>query len=184
MKIIVGITGASGAVYARRLLDELALGEFELHGVFSKTGSEVMRYECNVSENDFPRASWHKSDDMFSEIASGSNAADCMVVVPCSVNTLSCIANGITNNLLQRAAYVTLKERRRLIVVPREMPFDTICLKNMLKLANAGATVMPASPAFYHSPQTIDDLVGYVVGKILDAMGIGNNVFPAWRKRD
>lgn len=180
MKIVVGITGASGSLYAASLMDELSRHDFELHGVFSKTGEQVMQTECGRGRYDFPRFIWHDEADMFSNLASGTNAADKMVVVPCSMNTLACIAHGITGNLLQRIASVTLKEKRDLIVVPRETPLGTIHLENMLRLAQAGAVILPASPGFYHHPHSIDDLVRHVTGKILDMMKIPHRLVPAW----
>lgn len=181
MKIVIGITGASGGIYAERLLDELIKRGFEIHGVFSRTGEEVLRFERNRSRHDFPGVIWHETDDFFSLIASGSNPADGMVVVPCSMNTAACIAHGISTNLLQRAAAVTLKERRPLIVVPRETPLDTIHLETLLMLARAGATVLPAMPAFYHHPDSIEDLVRPLTGKILSLLGIPNELLPKWR---
>ena len=139
-----------------------------------------MRFECGMKRESFPDVKWHEHDNMFSEIASGSSAADYMVVIPCSVNTLSCIAHGISCNLLQRAAAVTLKEKRNLILVPRETPVDSIVLESMLTLANAGAAILPASPAFYHHPKTIDDLINHVVGKILNIMNIQHELWHSW----
>lgn len=180
MKIIVGITGASGSIYAKRLLEFLTGRDFEVHAVFSRTGEQVMRYECDCGRNDFPNVTWHEPDNMFASIASGSRPTDGMVVVPCSVNTLSNIAYGLSGNLLQRAAGVVLKEKRNLIVVPRETPLSTIHLEAMLRLAQAGATLLPASPAFYHRPRTIDDLVAQVVGKMLNLLRIPHDLFPEW----
>lgn len=180
MKILVGITGASGSVYALRLLEELSKHDFKLHAVFSRTGEQVMRFECDSGKERFPCVRWHEHDNIFSKIASGSAAIDRMVVVPCSINTLSCIAHGISNNLLQRAASVMLKEKRPLIVVPRETPLNPIALESMLKLARCGATILPASPGFYHHPKTIDDLVDHVVGKIMSVLNIRHKLFTPW----
>ena len=180
MKIIVGITGASGSIYAVRLLEELSKRKYDICAVFSKTGEKVMRFECNAGQECFPDVKWHESDNMFSEIASGTSAADYMVVVPCSVNTLSCIAHGISGNLLQRAAAVMLKEKRNLILVPREMPVNSIALKSMLTLSEVGATILPASPGFYYQPKTINDLVNHVIGKILNIMNVHHELFYPW----
>ena len=180
MKILIGITGASGSVYAVRLLEELSKRELELHAVFSRTGEQVMKFECDCGKERFPNVKWYESDNMFAEIASGSAKIDRMIIVPCSVNTLSCIAHGISNNLLQRAASVMLKEKRDLVVVPRETPFDSIALESMLKLSQAGATILPASPGFYHSPKSLDDLVDFVVGKILNLINIPHELFTPW----
>jgi len=180
MRIIVGITGASGSIYAVRLLEELSKRKYDLHAVFSKMGEEVMRFECATGRERFPSVKWHEHDNMFSEIASGTSAADQMVVVPCSIHTLSCIAHGISGNLLQRAAAVTLKEKRNLILVPRETPVNSISLESMLTLSKAGATILPASPGFYHYPKTIDDLVDHVVEKILSLMNMPHELFRTW----
>jgi 4-hydroxy-3-polyprenylbenzoate decarboxylase len=167
MKIIVGITGASGSIYAVSLLRELFKTGTEIHGVCSKTGETVLQTECGVSQSDFPFVNWSESDNMFAPIASGSNHFDAMVIIPCSMNTLSCTAHGISNNLLQRAALVMLKESRKLIIVPRETPLNVIQLKSMLKLAQAGATILPAAPGFYKQPHSINDLVNFITERIL-----------------
>lgn len=183
MKIIVGITGASGSVYAVRLLEELSKRKYDIHAVFSSTGEKVMQFECGSGKERFPNVKWHEHDNMFSEIASGSSAFMQMIIVPCSINTLSCIAHGISGNLLQRAAAVMLKEKRNLILVPRETPLDSISLESMLTLSRSGATIVPASPGFYHHPKTIDDLVNHVVGKILNLLDIQHELFGPWTGR-
>lgn len=180
MKIIVGITGASGSVYAASLLSELSKRDFEVHAVCSEMGERVMRFECDLGRENFPEVIWHNPDNMFASIASGSNCIDHMIILPCSMNTLSCIAHGISNNLLQRAAGVVLKEKRNLIVVPRETPVNAVYLESMLKLLQANVTVLPASPGFYHKPRTIEELVNHITGKILNIMQIPHNLFPAW----
>ncbi|MDR2761747.1 MAG: UbiX family flavin prenyltransferase [Planctomycetaceae bacterium] len=167
MKIIVGITGASGSIYAVSLLRELSRREVDVYGVCSQTGQEVMQSECGVSSIDFPSVIWNKPDDMFASIASGTCCADAMIISPCSMNTLSCVAHGISNNLLQRAAAVMLKESRKLVVVPRETPLSIIHLEAMLKLANAGAIILPATPGFYKQPKSIQDLVDFITERIL-----------------
>ena len=184
MKLIIGITGASGGIYAASLLQELSKRKFEIHAVASPAGRDVLRFECELGPEDFPDVVWHKPDNMFSSLASGSARFDVMVVVPCSMNTLGCIACGISNNLLQRAAAVMLKEKRRLIVVPRETPLSTIHLKSMLALDRAGACILPASPGFYHRPQTVEELVNHVTGKILDQFGIPHELFVSWKEPD
>lgn len=180
MKIIVGITGASGSIYAVSLLRELLKSGHEVHLVCSEMGEKVMRYECGTGKEDFPDAVIHDPANMFSALASGSGGFDHMVIVPCSMNTMACIAHGISNNLLQRAAGVMLKEKRGLIVVPRELPLSLMQVENMRILLQANATVLPASPGFYHKPQTIEDLVSHVTGKILNIMRIPHQLFPAW----
>lgn len=182
MKVIVGVTGASGSVYAASLLEELSRRGVEVHAVCSVWGEKVMAHECGLDRDAFPGVIWHDHDNMFSTFASGSSAADHMVVIPCSMNTLSCIAHGISSNLLQRVAGVMLKERRNLILVPRELPLSVIHLENMLTLARAGAVLAPACPAFYHQPRSLEDLVRHLTGRILSLMGIAHELFPPWRE--
>lgn len=179
-KILIGITGASGSVYAVSLLRELSRRDCEVHAVFSATGEKVMQFECGLGKSDFPQVVWHEHDNMFAGIASGSQAVERMIVAPCSVNTLSCIAHGISDNLLRRAARVVLKERKQLILVPRETPLDAIILENMLALARAGTVVLPACPAFYHKPDSLEGLIDHVIGKILSVLGFSHDLFPAW----
>jgi 4-hydroxy-3-polyprenylbenzoate decarboxylase len=119
-------------------------------------------------------------DNMYTPIASGSTPVDAMVVIPCSMKALSSIANGFASNLIERAADVTLKERRKLILVPREMPLSAIHLRNMLTLAEMGAHIVPAMPGFYHHPKHLQDIVDFVVGRVLDAMGVENSIAPRW----
>ncbi len=183
MKLIIGMTGASGAVYAASLLQELAKSnEHEIHAVASRPGRDVLRFECDLGPENFSNVQWHEPDNMFSELAGGSARFDAMVIVPCSMNTLGCVAHGISNNLLHRAAAVMLKERRNLIVVPRETPLSTIHLENMLRLAQAGACILPAMPGFYHRPQSMEELANHVTGKILDQLGIGHKLVEPWAK--
>lgn len=186
MRIVVGITGASGGLYAVSLLEELATlrleTNLEVHALCSPMGEKVLRFECDCGKSDFPHVKWHESDDMFSTLASGSNAADAMVVVPCSMNTLSCLAHGLTCNLLQRVATVMLKERKTLILVPRETPLSVIHLENMLNLSRAGAILLPASPAFYHKPEQIADLSRFMTSRILDLLDIPHSLSTRWCK--
>ncbi|MDR1490114.1 MAG: UbiX family flavin prenyltransferase [Desulfovibrio sp.] len=182
MKILVGISGASGGIYAVELLRELVRQGRETEAVFTPWGEKVMRHECGLGPEDFPGVTFHAPDNMFAGPASGSNAFDHMVIVPCSMHTLACAAHGLSGNLAQRCAGVMLKERRNLILVPRETPLSAIHLENMLILAKAGAVILPAAPAFYHNPQSMGDLVRHVVGKILEAMCLTQTLFPAWRE--
>ena len=186
-KIIIGITGASGSIYAIKLIESLEKMDIYIHIVASETGKKVLEYEMGKSlenfTNSFPKNRIILEDDknFFSSIASGSFKTDGMIIVPCSVSTLGSIANGIASNLLHRAATVCLKEKRNLILAVRESPLTSIDLQNMLTLSNAGATIMPLSPAFYGKQETLEDLVNFMVGKILDNLNIENNIYKRWK---
>ena len=182
-KIVVGITGASGSVYAVRLIDVLREQNIEVHAVVTDSGQRVLDYECGVTMEELSRRVdvLYPNADVGAAIASGSFRMDAMVVLPCSMKTAGAIAHGVTDDLLTRAADVTLKEGRRLLLVPRETPMHEIHLENLLRLARAGAVVMPAAPGFYHRPETLDDLVNMMVGKILDRLGIEAELFTRWR---
>jgi len=179
VRYVVAITGCSGIGYGLRLLEVLE-GEKVL--VISKTAENMLGTETGVSMEELSLMAdrIHRDDDLFAPIASGSCKFDGMIVVPCSASTLAKIASGIGDTLITRVATVCLKEGRRLILVPRETPVDAIMLENQLRLVNAGATVLPASPGFYHSPQSIEDLVDFIVGRILDQLGLENDMFQRW----
>lgn len=179
--LVVGVTGASGSVYAIRLLQVLKELGLAAHLTVSKPGLEVVKYETGFDRGALEHlAVWHEVDNLFAPIASGSFRSDGMVVLPCSMHTLGAIAQGVTDSLLLRCADVMLKEGRPLVLVPREAPLNKIHVANMLKVMDAGARIIPASPAFYHKPATIDDLVDFVVGKVLDNLGIEHNMFRRW----
>lgn len=181
-RIIVGVSGASGAIYAYRLIQVLADSGIEVHFVASKAGLEVLEYECGLTMVQLTQMV-HKVYDVNridSAIASGSFPCESMVIVPCSMKTLGSLANGIAGNLLTRAADVTLKEGRKLVLVTRETPVHAIHLENMLKLSHAGARIVPACPGFYHRPQTIEELVDMLVGKICDTLNVDNDLFERW----
>ena len=182
-RLIVGITGASGSVYAVRLIDVLREQGIEVHAVITASGQRVLAYECGVTMEELSRRVdvLYPNDDVGAAIASGSFRMDAMVILPCSMKTAGAIAHGVTDDLLTRAADVTLKEGRRLLLVPRETPMHEIHLENLLRLARAGAIIMPAAPGFYHRPETLDDLVDMMVGKILDRLGIEAELFTRWR---
>jgi 4-hydroxy-3-polyprenylbenzoate decarboxylase len=181
MRVIIGITGASGSIYGISTLRVLASLGVETHLVVTKTGEQVINHECGVTRKDLEAyAKWHNIDNLFAPIASGSFKTDAMVIVPCSMRTLGSLASGNGDNLMNRAADVMLKERRKLILVPRETPLSSLHLENMLKLSNAGAHIVPASPAFYHLPQDMSQLISFVVGKVIDTLGIDHNLFPRW----
>lgn len=197
--LIIAITGASGAVYAQSMLR--ALGELghDVYFTVTEPGCRVLREELlwaglpspddpdfiqSVKQNlDWPGRSdltYFDYRDIGAPIASGSVITGGMVIVPCSMSTLSAIAVGASDNLVQRAADVMLKERRPLVVVPREAPLSQVHLKNMLALAQMGVHIVPAAPAFYHRPKNIDDLAAFITGKVLDLLNIGHNLFRRW----
>jgi flavin prenyltransferase len=197
--IVLAITGASGAVYALRLGEELLSKGTRLSLLISGAGRVVLREECGldwqgdptavagkISEyfrkknGAFPLPAYYDENDFHSPVASGSNAPDAMIICPCSMGTLSRVAAGNSGNLLERCADVMLKERRPLVMVPRETPLSEIHLENMLKLARMGVRMIPAMPAFYSQPRSIDDLVNFVVGKVLDSLGIENALYQRW----
>lgn len=185
MKIIVGVTGASGSIYGVRLLEVLhaAYPDVETHMIVSRAGRRVLRHETKYDVDDL--ANWadvaYPEADIGAPPASGSAGFDAMVIVPCSVKTLGQIAGGIGDTLVGRAADVILKEGKRLVLVVREMPLSAIHLENMLKLARLGVMILPASPGFYFHPKTLDDLIDHVAGKTLNALGLEQNLFEKWR---
>lgn len=187
-RIVVGITGASGAAYAVRLLECLAAGGHEIHLVVSPYGQRLLAEEAGIGGLDAgeltggraERLEIHPYRDVGSRLASGSFLTDGMVVCPCSSNTLGAIGSGLGGNLLHRAAAVTLKEARRLILVPREMPLSPIELEGMLKISRAGGIICPASPGYYLHPKCVGDLVDFVVSKILDLLGIEHSLSARW----
>lgn len=187
-KIIVAVTGASGSAYFLRLVEFLTGYELELHLVASEQGCKVLEYETGVNLEtqaqlwDGKRAKvvLEDSENLFSPIASGSCHCDAMVVVPCSMSTVAEIAVGVTKTLLTRAADVMIKERRKLVLVPRETPLSAIHLKNMYELSKLGVTILPAMPGFYNHPQSLDDIVDFVAGKVLDCLEIQNDCYERW----
>jgi len=182
MKIIVGVSGASGIIYAIRLLEVLKRLEVEVHLVFSEWAIRNLDYETDqgLEEVRALASSFYGNDDLAAPISSGSFRTEGMVVVPCSMKSLSAIAHGYTDSLIVRAADVMLKEKRKLILVPRESPLSMIHLNNMLVAAQAGAVIMPPMPAFYHRPQTIDDIVNHTVARILDHFSLENDLSKRW----
>lgn len=181
MKVIVGITGASGVIYGVSLLDHLRK-RVEVSLIVSENAKKIIGYEVGKNAIEIKKLAKYayENDDLFAPIASGSMKFDAMVIAPCSMSTLSKIAWGISDNLITRVASVCLKERRKLIIVPRETPLSTVHLENMMKLSAAGALILPAMPAFYPKPKNVDDVVNFVVGKILDALEIDHNIYRRW----
>ncbi|BDA78079.1 flavin prenyltransferase UbiX [Leptospira kobayashii] len=196
MKLVVALAGASGSIYAARFLRALSEIPGESYLVVSPPSLRIFseEYETSVSKPedvlDFIQTKWkpdlkHKFHirnfhDIGSDIASGSNVWDAMVVVPCSMKTIASINAGLTENLIERAADVSLKERRRLIVVPRETPYNRVHLRNLLSLDEAGAIILPASPGFYQMPKTLDDLGDFISGRIFNLLGVDAGLYPKW----
>ena len=197
-KITVAVTGASGAIYPCRLLRALLGMGHEIHLVLSKYGRYILHEEMgyrpeNESILQFLHRLYgdhlgtgntlqeHGINDLTAEVASGSVAMHGMVVIPCSAKTFAGMANGLSGNLIERAADVTLKERRPLVVVPRETPLNLIQLRNLTTLAEAGASILPAMPAFYQQPQSFDDLADFIAGRVLNLLGIEQDLFPVWK---
>lgn len=180
-RFVLAITGASGVCYARRLFDYLQ-PRAELHVIVSQRGAELLDIELGLDTGYFAKqnATVYKNSKINSSIASGSFRIDGMVVVPASMGTIGRIASGISGTLIERTADVALKEKKKLILVPRETPFSAIHLKNLLTLDQAGALIMPASPGFYQNPKTVDDLVDFVVSRILDHLGVEQELLPPY----
>lgn len=182
MRIVVAITGATGAIYGVTLLKALARCGVETYLVYSKWARHTIELETDYNAKTINALATRvlNCDNLAASIASGSFRHDGMVIAPCSMKTLAALAHGYTDNLISRAADVTLKEKRQLILLPRETPLHEIHLENMLKLARAGAVIMPPVPAFYHQPATITDLVLQTVSRVLDLLGIENNLTRRW----
>jgi 4-hydroxy-3-polyprenylbenzoate decarboxylase len=195
--IVIAITGASGAIYATRTLAALLEQGCHIELVVSDYGRRLLRDELGDAATvdklmDYLAATYgdgvhtgtytlHSNKDLGAKIASGSQDCDAMVIVPCSMKTLAGVAHGLSRNLVERAADVMLKERRPLILLPRETPMSLPQLKNMVLCAEAGALIMPAMPAFYQMPKTLDDLADFMAGKILGALGFKHDLYPAWK---
>ncbi|HVL49272.1 MAG TPA: UbiX family flavin prenyltransferase [Candidatus Thermoplasmatota archaeon] len=182
-EIVVAMSGASGAPYGIKVLETLAKTDFRVHLVTTPTAERILRYETGRDPADLRRLAHavHAIDDFFAPIASGSHDFAGMIVAPCSMKTVGLIANGIADDLIARTGDVCLKERRPLALVVRETPLSTIHLRNMTTLSEAGATIVPAMPAFYTKPKSIDDMVAYVAGKALDALRVPHDLYPRWK---
>jgi len=194
--ITLAITGASGAAYAIRLLECLLAADYQVYLLYSSAARVVFDTEINLKLPASPevastffsekfkakagQVTVFGKEQWFSPVASGSAAPKQMIICPCSTGTLAAISQGMSDNLIERAADVVIKERGQLILVPRETPYSAIHLQNMLTLAQMGVTIMPASPGFYHNPQSINDLVDFIVGRILDHLGVDQTIMPRW----
>jgi len=199
-RVTLAITGASGAQYALRLLECLLAKQCQVYLMISRAAEVVIRTETDlVLPEDLGdqqallgqrygaqegQLTLFSREDWFAPVASGSSSPTSMVICPASGGTLSAVASGASNNLIERAADVVLKERRQLVLVPRETPYSQVHLENMLKLTQMGAVVLPASPGLYQKPKTIDDLIDFIVARILDQLGIEQAVFPRWGEND
>lgn len=179
MKIVIAIAGASGALYAKQLLDFLKMTSHQVEVVASDNAKMVWMDEIGTHLKDSV-ANLYSNRDFKAHFASGSAKYDQMVIIPCSMGTLGRIANGISDDLISRAADVFLKEKRKLILVPRDTPFNLIHIENMKKLMLAGATLIPAIPSFYSKPKTIEEVINTVVSRVLDHMGIDNNLIKRY----
>lgn len=192
----IAITGASGAPYGLRLLQELVRGGHTVSLCMSREGISILHDETGLmlkgSETDIQNIlertlhaergqfRYFEEENLYAPIASGSSKVDAMIVIPCSMKTLASIAHGFASNLIERAADVMLKEKRKLIIVPRETPLSAVHLRNMLSLAELGCHIIPAMPAFYHHPKNIQDMVDFIVGRVMDSLGLENDLSPRW----
>lgn len=184
VKLLVAITGASGVLYTQRLLDNLDTREHEIHIVMSNYAQQVLSEELPGGLRLPAGAKTHNLKSMNAPFASGSNPPDAMVVIPCTMGTLGRIAHGYSEDVLLRAADVVLKEKKKLILVPRETPLSLVHVKNFELLLLAGAIILPANPSFYSGPKTIQDVVDTVVARVLDHLGVANKLAPRWAERE
>jgi 4-hydroxy-3-polyprenylbenzoate decarboxylase len=182
MRLVVGITGSSGVIYGIKVLEVLLKIKIETHLIISKWGERNVQIETDKSVEFVKSLATrnYNNDDMAAPISSGSFKTDGMAIVPCSMKTLSSIANGYDDSLVSRAAGVCIKESRRLVIVPRETPLSKIHLQNMISLADIGVIVLPAMPGFYQRPKSMDDMITHIAGKILDQFGIEHNIYRRW----
>ena len=194
--VTLALTGASGMPYGIRLLECLIASDISVYLLYSQAAQVVAKQEMDLvlpghktelaslfiqRFNAKPgQLSVFGREEWFAPVASGSNPADAMVICPCSMGTLASIASGLSDNLIERAADVMIKEKRPLIIVPRETPFSALHLENMLKLARMNVTILPPNPGFYHHPKSIEDLIDFVVSRILDQLNIANDLMPRW----
>ncbi len=182
MKVVLCMTGASGVIYGIRILEELAARGHEVNLVVTRGAEKLLAHEVGVKVEELKK--WtlclYTEDDLEAPIASGSQKFDAVVIAPCSMKTAAGIAYGYAENLVLRTADVALKEGRKLVLVIRETPLNAIHLENLLKLSRIGVHIVPAAPGFYGKPRSIEDLVNFIVGKVLDLLGVENNLIPRW----
>ncbi|MFP4051503.1 MAG: UbiX family flavin prenyltransferase [Thermoplasmata archaeon] len=184
MKILLSISGASGVIYGKRLLEYLSeRDDIDVDLIISDSARKLIEDELEVGVKDLSKLAddEFQPDDLESPPASGSVKYDAMAIVPCSMSSLSKISAGISDNLITRAAVVSIKEGRKLLLVPRETPLTTTWLENMRELSGEGVTILPSMPGFYTNPESIDDLVDFIAGKILDNLGIENSIYDRWK---
>ena len=189
-KIVLCITGASGFLYGKRILQQLLKDHF-VYLIVSESGFKVMEEEAGIKKEDFLKdlpenCIFYNQNMIEAPISSGSRLIETkgVIVAPCSTGTLGAVANGMSNNLIHRVCDVALKERKKLFMLVREMPLSLIHIKNMEKITAAGGTVAVASPAFYNNPKTVDDMIDFVVGRVLDHFGINHNLYRRWKDED
>ncbi len=181
MKIVMAISGASGVIYGIRILESLK--NEEVHLIISENAKKIIEFETdyNIESLKSLAMRYYNNSEMDCELSSGSNKFESLIIAPCSMSTLAKIANGIADNLITRVAAVALKERRKIILVPRETPLSTIALENMYKLSKNGVIILPASPPFYIKPKKIEELVNYIAGKVLDILGLEHRLYEPYR---
>jgi len=197
-RVLVAVTGASGAVYAQRLIEVILPKVSRIYLTATDAGAQVVRHEISsenlrfslmkalsgeIMASDRQVLRLCQNNDLFAPIASGSSAPDAMVVIPCSMGTLARIATGQSTNLIERAADVVIKQKKTLVIVPRETPLSVIHLRNMLTLAELGAYVVPPMPAFYQKPASVDEMVDFVVGRVLESLNIPHDLYTPWNAR-
>ena len=182
MRLIIGLTGSSGILYGIRMLEALKQSKVEVHLIMTEWAKKCLTLETDYDFKYVRSLTDHYSDDsnMAASVSSGTHKTDGMIIIPCTMKTLSSIANGYEETLVARAAGVTMKESRKLVVVPRETPLTSIHLENMLKLSRIGVVILPAMPGFYNRPKNVDDVLNHVVGKCLDQFEIEHTLFKRW----
>jgi 4-hydroxy-3-polyprenylbenzoate decarboxylase len=183
MVLVIAITGASGAIYGVRLLEVISsMKNIETHLVVSKQGEQILNYETGRKMKDIKKLAdfWYDVEDISARLSSGSFPRDGMIVAPCSIKTMSALANSYSDNLITRAGDVTLKERKKLVLMVRETPLHLGHIRNMERLTEMGAIIMPPIPSFYHKPKTIEDIIDQTISKVLDIFGIKHNLTQAW----